>query len=219
MSALGISSAAEPYIRTTEGVNLRDVSLLDSEAQYPGPGSPTAPDGQPRISTRSKTGKRKQTSTAKIPPKNPGESQRKSRKKAKTLDTGQESIAMNPREMSLAKNRVAACKSRIRKKRWTENLEDEKQMLETMRRQLQAEYLGLLQESSQLKDYLLSHASCHEPSIDIWIQHEASKYMGNLADNMRHRDGSIQSSSNTQGQPLVQRVPALPCFAHTNPWP
>jgi len=154
--------------------------------------------------TRSKTDKPKCTLIAKESLEKRTKSPKKSRKSAKTRARSQYSMDMDPRETSLEKNRVAACKSRIRKKRWTETLEEKKQVLEASHRELQAQYVGLLQELSQLKDFLITHAACHEPNIDMWIQHEASKYVGKLTENSRHRTGSIQSSfSNTQDSESV----------------
>lgn len=84
------------------------------------------------------------------------------------------------RQRSLEKNRVAASKCRKRKKQWTENLEQKKSGLESVHAELQSEYMELLQETSELKNFLISHASCQDPNIDIWIKNEASKYVRNL---------------------------------------
>jgi hypothetical protein len=205
---------------TREGPNQSSLPEKKCEvlaAQVPGALPPTAEfkssyqsqtakgdNGSPR-QTRS-IDKVKRTSTAQETLKTPTKSPRESRKKAvKTRDSSQDS-EMDPREVSLERNRVAACKSRIRKKRWTGNLEEKKQRLEAMHGELQAQYVGLLQESSQLKDFLISHASCHEPNIDIWIQHEVSKYIGKLANQGHHQPGSIQSSSNTQGKHTMKQL-------------
>ncbi|KAG6049175.1 hypothetical protein E4U17_006909 [Claviceps sp. LM77 group G4] len=98
------------------------------------------------------------------------------------------------RERSLERNRVAASKCRKRKKAWTEKLEEKKSGLEAMNSELQSQYLGLLEESSYLKNHLISHAGCHDPNIDVWINNEASKYVRRLSgsDNP-HRDRSIHS--------------------------
>jgi hypothetical protein len=91
----------------------------------------------------------------------------------------------NRRQRSLERNRAAASKCRKRKKQWTENLEDKRSRLESIHQALQAEYMNLLQESSQLKNFLISHASCQDPNIDIWIKNEASKYVQSLQSSRR----------------------------------
>lgn len=77
-----------------------------------------------------------------------------------------ETKTKNQNERSLERNRVAASKCRKRKKQWTENLEEKNSGLEAIHSDLQAEYMNLLQESSQLKNLLISHASCQNPNID-----------------------------------------------------
>ncbi|OAQ60921.1 transcription factor ATF2 [Pochonia chlamydosporia 170] len=91
-----------------------------------------------------------------------------------------ETTTKNRREGAVERNRVTASNCRKRKKQWTENLEEKKSGLEAIHGDLQAEYMNLLQESSQLKNLLISHASCQHPDIDIWIKNEASKYVHNL---------------------------------------
>ncbi|OAQ59437.1 basic-leucine zipper (bZIP) transcription factor [Pochonia chlamydosporia 170] len=88
--------------------------------------------------------------------------------------------AKNRRQRSLERNRVAASKCRKRKKQWTDGLEQKKSGLESIHHELQAKCMSLLQESSQLKNFLIGHASCQDPNIDIWIRNEASKFVQNL---------------------------------------
>ncbi|KAG6006152.1 hypothetical protein E4U21_007262 [Claviceps maximensis] len=97
------------------------------------------------------------------------------------------------RERSLERNRVAASKCRKRKKAWTEKLEEKKSGLEAMHSELQSQYLNLLQESSHLKNHLITHAGCHDPNIDVWINNEASKYVRRLSGGNMHRPRSMQS--------------------------
>ncbi|KAG8408487.1 hypothetical protein J3459_017567 [Metarhizium acridum] len=106
----------------------------------------------------------------------------------------EESKPKHRRQRSLEKNRVAASKCRKRKKQWTENLEQKKSGLESVHAELQSEYMELLQETSELKNFLISHASCQDPNIDIWIKNEASKYVRNLHNASRvHSMHSIPS--------------------------
>ncbi|KAG5948838.1 hypothetical protein E4U60_000620 [Claviceps pazoutovae] len=119
-----------------------------------------------------------------------GPSKGETRHSARTED----SKKSTRRERSLERNRVAASKCRKRKKAWTEKLEEKKSGLEAMNSELQSQYLGLLEESSYLKNHLISHAGCHDPNIDVWINNEASKYVRRLSgsDNP-HRARSIHS--------------------------
>jgi len=40
--------------------------------------------------------------------------------------------------------------------------------------------MNLLQESCHLKNYVISHANCQDPNIDIWVKNEATKYVRSL---------------------------------------
>ncbi|KFG81498.1 activating transcription factor 7a [Metarhizium anisopliae] len=112
------------------------------------------------------------------------------------------------RQRSLEKNRVAASKCRKRKKQWTENLEQKKSGLESVHAELQSEYMELLQETSELKNFLISHASCQDPNIDIWIKNEASKYVRNL-DNASLVN-SIHSLPSQDGDAFTSRHASIP---------
>ncbi|KAK2616660.1 hypothetical protein QQS21_000483 [Conoideocrella luteorostrata] len=104
----------------------------------------------------------------------PSKSRRQPKRQATTATNSDKKL--NRHERSLERNRVAASKCRSRKKVWTERLEEKKSDLEAMRNELQTEYFNLLEESSQLKNHLIGHAGCQDPNIDVWINHEASKY-------------------------------------------
>ena len=80
----------------------------------------------------------------------------------------------HPRQRSLERNRVAASECRKRKKQGTENLEENESGLEAIHTGFQGEYMSLLQESSQLKNLLINHASCQDSNIDIWIRNVAT---------------------------------------------
>ncbi|KAG6018702.1 hypothetical protein E4U41_003653 [Claviceps citrina] len=120
---------------------------------------------------------------------------RRSSKRESRRPTRNEEAAKKPtrRERSLERNRVAASKCRKRKKAWTEKLEEKKSGLEAMHSELQSQYLSLLQESSHLKNHLITHAGCHDPNIDVWINNEASKYVRRLSGENYHRPRSMQS--------------------------
>ncbi|TWU76184.1 hypothetical protein ED733_003050 [Metarhizium rileyi] len=107
------------------------------------------------------------------------------------------------RDRSLERNRQAAFKSRRRKKQWTEDLEEKKYRLEQTHRQLQANYICLLEESSQLKNLLIGHASCHEPNIDMWISNEASKFARKPSGEIGQQPASPQFSRRAQDSASV----------------
>ncbi|KAG6029582.1 hypothetical protein E4U40_000450 [Claviceps sp. LM458 group G5] len=148
------------------------------------------------------------------PPHTRGTSKGETKHSARTED----SKKPTRRERSLERNRVAASKCRKRKKAWTEKLEEKKSGLEAMNSELQSQYLGLLEESSYLKNHLISHAGCHDPNIDVWINNEASKYVRRLSgsDNP-HRARSIHSlpslvwhsSGNSHYTGLSESSPAM----------
>lgn len=97
------------------------------------------------------------------------------------------------RESSLERNRVTSSNFRKRKKQRIDHLEQSKSELEAVHTNLQVDYMGLLQESSQLKSLLLSHASCQDVNIGMWINNEASKYVRTLHSPHPHRVNSLCS--------------------------
>lgn len=83
----------------------------------------------------------------------------------------------NKRDKFLERNRIAASKCRQRKKQWVNGLEEAKNGLETQNSQLQMEYNSLLGEVSRMKNQIMSHATCHDPNIDKWIDNEARRFV------------------------------------------
>ena len=75
-----------------------------------------------------------------------------------------------------ARNRAAASKCRKRKKAWIGDMEDELATLRSRHTQLQASYADVLQEISQLKTYVLTHAMCDDPNIATWVHIESHGY-------------------------------------------
>ncbi|GAO15410.1 uncharacterized protein UV8b_07017 [Ustilaginoidea virens] len=165
-----------------------------------------SPDSQPKEHAKKvnerkyksrKTTKQKASvdSSAEKPDKSPPKTRRQPKREAaaKTVKTKEPTPRPSRRERSLERNRVAASKCRKRKKAWTEKLEEKKSGLEAMHNELQARYFSLLQESSQLKNHLISHAGCHDPNIDVWINNEASKYVRRLSGEAPQRPASMRS--------------------------
>ncbi|OAQ60870.2 basic-leucine zipper (bZIP) transcription factor [Pochonia chlamydosporia 170] len=113
----------------------------------------------------------------------------------------------NHRQRSLERNRVAASKCRKRKKQWTKNLEQKQSCLESIHLQLQAECMNLRKESSQLKNYLISHASCQDANIDGWINSEALKYARNLqsANRLSRNVSTSMNSSSTSAVSVISQ--------------
>lgn len=83
----------------------------------------------------------------------------------------------NKRDKFLERNRIAASKCRQRKKQWVSGLEEAKNGLENQNSQLQMEYNSLLGEVSRMKNQIMSHATCHDPNIDKWIDNEARRFV------------------------------------------
>ena len=81
------------------------------------------------------------------------------------------------RSKVLEKNRIAASKCRQKKKQYVSELEETKSGLEHQNSHLQLEYHDLLRLVSQMKNQLISHASCQDPNIDRWVQNEARKFV------------------------------------------
>ena len=81
------------------------------------------------------------------------------------------------RNKFLERNRIAASKCRQKKKEWVSDLEETRNGLENRHADLQTEYQGLVGEVSRMKNELMSHASCHDPNIDMWIENEARKFV------------------------------------------
>jgi esterase/lipase len=77
----------------------------------------------------------------------------------------------------LEHNRVAASKSRQKKKQLMQELEDTKADLEKRHRALQGNYNTLLEEVSEVKSQLMLHSGCHDINIDKWIEREASRFV------------------------------------------
>ncbi|KHN93716.1 transcription factor ATF2 [Metarhizium album ARSEF 1941] len=183
--AAGLNPVSPTSAPSTDIVNQTTPPSLfgeedDASAEAEKPGSKRKRDAK----TATKSGKPK-ASSEKPPeavPKRRRQPKRGASKKT-TNSAAQAREANKPkyrRQRSLEKNRVAASKCRKRKKQWTETLEQKKSGLESVHRELQSEYTELLQESSKLKNFLITHASCQDPNIDTWIKNEASKYVRNL---------------------------------------
>ncbi|KAJ9139481.1 hypothetical protein NKR23_g7954 [Pleurostoma richardsiae] len=96
------------------------------------------------------------------------------RPKAATASTADED---DKRNKFLEKNRIAASKCRQKKKEYVNELEDTKNGLERTNAHLQLEYHGLLGEVAQMKNELMTHASCNDPNIDQWLENEARRFV------------------------------------------
>lgn len=86
------------------------------------------------------------------------------------------------RDRFLERNRIAASKCRQKKKVWVHDLEGTKQELESLNNSLHHEHNALVSELTRMKNMLMSHASCHDPNIDQWIDNEARRFVQNTAD-------------------------------------
>jgi hypothetical protein len=82
------------------------------------------------------------------------------------------------REYNLEKNRVAAEKCRLRKKRSTAKLSADFDVLSHRNEALKADEASLREELLILKNKVLSHASCGSPIIDGYIAQSAEIKLG-----------------------------------------
>ena len=89
-----------------------------------------------------------------------------------------------PRNRSLERNCIAASKCRQKKKEWLTDLEANKSKLEKQFKSLHGEYNELMDEVTQLKNSLMTHAGCNDSNIDRWINNEANSYIRRLSQNV-----------------------------------
>ncbi|KAJ4390528.1 hypothetical protein N0V91_011407 [Didymella pomorum] len=78
-------------------------------------------------------------------------------------------VALEPRKSQLEKNRIAAEKSRQRRKEHTNGLTAEVSVLSTRNEALKAEESALREELLNLKNEILRHAGCASSIIDGYI--------------------------------------------------
>ena len=90
------------------------------------------------------------------------------------------------RSKNLEKNRVAASKSRLKKKEYVADLEKTKIGLEQRNANLHLEYNGLFGELISTKNRLMTHASCNDQNIDQWLENEARKFVQNTKERSIH---------------------------------
>ncbi|KAK6078330.1 bZIP transcription factor [Seiridium cupressi] len=81
------------------------------------------------------------------------------------------------RDKFLARNRVAAGKCREKRKTWMTDLEDTKLDLESRNTRLRMEYSALLNEVTQTRALLMTHANCSDGRIDKWVENEAKRFV------------------------------------------
>lgn len=75
--------------------------------------------------------------------------------------------------------------------------------------------MNLLQESSQVKDLPISHASCQDPNIGIWIKNESLKYVHNLHSPQKVNRLCSVSSVGGKGLSVPSSMLCLPvCFTY-----
>ncbi|KAL0264070.1 hypothetical protein SLS55_000014 [Diplodia seriata] len=79
------------------------------------------------------------------------------------------------RELSLAKNRVAAKKCREKKRDWTTELQERHGELLARNKRLRGELAGLNDAVFELKELVLRHASCGFKPIDKFVRREAGR--------------------------------------------
>jgi predicted nucleic acid-binding Zn-ribbon protein len=88
-----------------------------------------------------------------------------------------ENVDKSTRSKFRENNKMAASKSRQKKKQSIQELEDTKADLEKRRCTLQGNYIALLEELSEVKNQLMAHSGCHDINIDKWIEREAIRFV------------------------------------------
>ncbi|KAH8664124.1 hypothetical protein BX600DRAFT_512190 [Xylariales sp. PMI_506] len=81
------------------------------------------------------------------------------------------------RHRALANNRIAANKSRQKRKDWESDLEETVYELERQNVQLKSEHSALIAEASQIRTQLMGHAHCNDPNVNQWIENEARRFV------------------------------------------
>ncbi|UNI19468.1 hypothetical protein JDV02_005650 [Purpureocillium takamizusanense] len=109
----------------------------------------------------------------------------------------------------LERNRIAASKCREKKKQWVHDLEARKSELEAQHAGLHAELASLTDEVTQIKNYLMDHASCGDANIDLWIENEALRFVH------RSVNGPAQSQPQQQVDVGASRHSSIGSLAST----
>ncbi|KAK7966105.1 uncharacterized protein PG986_000382 [Apiospora aurea] len=111
---------------------------------------------------------------------------------------------------TLERNRVAASKCREKKKDWTKDLEETKIGLESQNAHLHMEYSTLVNEVSEIRAQLMTHADCHDANIDKWFENEAKRFVLGAGERYDAMLGAAPgpSSSNLDPAPGSVSVPA-----------
>lgn len=76
-----------------------------------------------------------------------------------------------------SRNRIAATKSRRRKKQADEELAEQEHALRSRNRQLVADAAELRDQVLELKNQILSHGACDSPLIKAYLANEAKRFM------------------------------------------
>ena len=132
--------------------------------------------------------KSKSSSATSYPPSEAEPPKKRRGRKAKTKRDPV--VEEENRSKSLKKNRVAASKSRLKKKEYVTGLEKTKIGLEQRNVNLHLEYNGLFGELISMKDQLMAHASCNDKNIDQWLKNEARKFIQNTKERSIHAHSS-----------------------------
>lgn len=125
------------------------------------------------------------------------------------------------RDRFLERNRIAASKCRQKKKVWVHDLEGTKQELENHNNSLHHEHNALVSELTRMKNMLMSHASCHDPNIDQWIDNEARRFVQNTADRfstMKAPEPASRGHQHSKREPLALQ-PSPPNSTGSHPTP
>ena len=127
------------------------------------------------------------------------------------------------REYNLEKNRVAAEKCRLRRKKSTAKLSADFDVLSQKNQALKANEASLREELLFLKNKVLSHASCGSPIIDSYIAQSAEIKLGTQSPQISRRNSdqtettTRYASASTGSASELNMMQAPLCQEYINP--
>ncbi|KAM0328540.1 hypothetical protein ACHAQA_004947 [Verticillium albo-atrum] len=176
--------------RRSQRQNRESTTTVDSQ------GSSTARSTPPALDQHSS---RSTDPSAEPPPPTP-----KKQKRGKNASSSSTQPAKKDpkRDVFLQRNRMAASKCRQKKKEWMSDLQETKQDLENQHMQLLTEYNMLVGEVTSLKDQLMSHATCNDRNIDLWLEAEARRFAHKASKQFNEANQVPRSKDSIRQAPL-----------------
>ncbi|CAN8095403.1 unnamed protein product [Discula destructiva] len=105
----------------------------------------------------------------------------KRKRNSEVSERGGETGDLAPDENRKAKNRVAATKCRLKKKAWQQQQEQIQEALREENEEMKRVLRELTEERLQLKNEVLKHSQCNDPTINRWLSKSAAGLVNNAA--------------------------------------